>query len=73
MKIDLLPAPMYLLSILFVGLKLTHVIEWSWWWVTLPFYAWVVACMLGLVFAFAYALTKMFVNWLSKNRKARKK
>lgn len=25
-----------LLTILFVGLKLTHVINWSWWWVFAP-------------------------------------
>lgn len=27
-----------LLGIAFVVLKLTHVIDWSWWWVTLPFW-----------------------------------
>jgi hypothetical protein len=27
-----------LLGILFVGLKLTGFIDWSWWWVTLPFW-----------------------------------
>jgi hypothetical protein len=25
-----------LLTVLFVGLKLTHVIDWSWWWVLSP-------------------------------------
>lgn len=25
-----------LLGILFIGLKLTGVIDWSWWWVTAP-------------------------------------
>lgn len=25
-----------LLGVLFIGLKLTHVIDWSWWWVTAP-------------------------------------
>jgi hypothetical protein len=28
-----------LLGVLFVGLKLTEVIDWSWWYVTLPFWA----------------------------------
>lgn len=28
-----------LLGVLFVGLKLCHVIDWNWWWVTLPFWA----------------------------------
>ncbi|KAA8750173.1 hypothetical protein [Paenibacillus sp. UASWS1643] len=27
-----------LLGVLFVALKLTGVITWSWWWVTLPFW-----------------------------------
>lgn len=27
-----------LLGVLFVALKLTGVIAWSWWWVTLPFW-----------------------------------
>lgn len=27
-----------LLGVLFVGLKLGGVIDWSWWWVTLPFW-----------------------------------
>lgn len=27
-----------LLGIVFVVLKLTHVINWSWWWVTAPFW-----------------------------------
>lgn len=30
-----------LLGVLFVGLKLTHYIDWSWWWVTLPFWGWI--------------------------------
>lgn len=25
-----------LLTVLFIGLKLTHVIDWSWWWVLAP-------------------------------------
>ena len=27
-----------LLGVLFVALKLTGYIDWSWWWVTLPFW-----------------------------------
>lgn len=29
----------WLLGVLFVGLKLTGYIDWSWWWVTAPFWA----------------------------------
>lgn len=28
-----------LLGLLFIALKLTHQIDWSWWWVTAPFWA----------------------------------
>jgi len=28
-----------LLAVLFIGLKLGHVIEWSWWYVTMPLWA----------------------------------
>ena len=34
------------LGIVFVVLKLTDVIDWSWWWVTLPFWG-PVALLLG--------------------------
>lgn len=35
-----------LLGVLFVGLKLTDYIDWSWWWVTLPFWG-IPALILG--------------------------
>ena len=36
------------LTILFIALKLTHVIDWSWWWVLSPI--WIpVAVVLGIV------------------------
>ena len=34
MKINL--TPLNLLTILFIGLKLTNHIDWSWWWVLSP-------------------------------------
>lgn len=41
-----------LLGVAFVVLKLTNVIEWSWWWVTAPFWG---------VFALAMAF---FLIWV---------
>lgn len=38
-----------LLGLLFVGLKLGHVIDWSWWWVTVPFWGGYVLIALFLV------------------------
>lgn len=38
-----------LLGVIFVTLKLCNVIDWSWWWVTLPFWGGV-ALIIGLFF-----------------------
>lgn len=38
-----------LLGVLFVGLKLTGFINWSWWWVTAPF--WGGLAVVALIFA----------------------
>ena len=35
------------LTLLFIGLKLGHVIDWSWWWVLSPL--WVGAAVIGAV------------------------
>jgi hypothetical protein len=32
------PSAITLIGVLFVGLKLGGAIDWSWWWVLLPFY-----------------------------------
>ena len=42
------------LGVLFVGLKLTGHIDWSWWWVTLPF--WIgIAFFMGVFFLIVIA------------------
>lgn len=47
-----------LLGVLFVGLKLTGYIAWSWWWVTLPFWGgFVIAVM---IFAVVLILAAVF-------------
>lgn len=33
------------LTLLFIGLKLGHVIDWSWWWVLSPI--WIGFCIVG--------------------------
>lgn len=43
-----------LLGVVFVVLKLCGVIDWSWWWVTLPFWGgFALAMILIVVLAFA--------------------
>ena len=45
-----------LLTILFIGLKLTHYIDWSWWWVLSPI--WIV---LGVVVIFLMIVLIVFI------------
>ena len=43
------------LTILFIALKLTHVIDWSWWWVLAPL--WIpVAVVLGIIVIIAIVM-----------------
>lgn len=37
------------LTTLFVGLKLTDNVDWSWWWVLAPFWVWVVISLIIIV------------------------
>lgn len=48
------------LTILFIALKLTHVIDWSWWWVLSPI--WIpVAVVLGIIAIVAIVMLIMKV------------
>jgi hypothetical protein len=46
-----------LLGVVFVTLKLCGVIDWSWWWVTAPF--WGIPVILLSLAAFFFALSKV--------------
>lgn len=56
-----------LLGILFVGLKLCGVIDWSWWLVTLPFWGGTALCfaivLLYLVGGITIAVIRALVKW----------
>ena len=43
-----------LLTILFIGLKLTGYIAWSWWWVLSPI--WIVPAILLSIFAIGFVI-----------------
>lgn len=50
-------SPAFLLFLLFLGLKLTGVIAWSWWWVTAPLWgAFVVVIVVMFFLGFFKAL-----------------
>jgi len=47
-------------TLLFVGLKLTHVITWSWWWVLVPLWGpWAVLALLGIIALIVVTLFKV--------------
>lgn len=43
-----------LLGVLFVALKLTGFIDWSWWWVTLPFWGVMALVLLITILVIAF-------------------
>ena len=50
-----------LLGVAFVILKLCKVIDWSWWWVTLPFWG-------GLVIVVPLGLIALLIVWASNTK-----
>ena len=56
-----------LLFVLFVGLKLTGVIGWSWWWVTAPIWGPAVAVLVFAIIALIFAILAALFN-LRKRR-----
>ncbi len=48
--------PLFLLFLLFLGLKLCGVITWSWWWVTAPLWG---VFFLAFVFLVCWLIYKM--------------
>jgi hypothetical protein len=51
-----------LLTILFVGLKLTNHIDWSWWWVMSPLIAQFGILLAFFLLAFVARLVKVFYS-----------
>ena len=60
MKINL--SFLSLLTILFVGLKLTNHIDWSWWWVMSPMIAQFGIALLFLLLAIIASFAKGFLK-----------
>lgn len=52
---------LWMLGLLFVGLKLTGHIDWSWWWVTLPYWG---SLPIVIVLYLIWSLFKMWREWL---------
>jgi hypothetical protein len=48
------------LTILFIGLKLGHVINWSWWWVLSPIWiSFLIVCAIILIVAIVAAIAQI--------------
>ena len=62
-KIDIVSV----LTILFILLKITGVINWSWWWVLSPVFIAVGLITFVVLFPFLIALLVDFINRLRKN------
>lgn len=62
-----------LLTILFIGLKLTHYIDWSWWWVLSPIWG-VFALVLAvlLVIGIGAAIAAMLDMLATRKRRQRR-
>lgn len=52
------------LFIIFLVLKLTGYISWSWWWVTAPLWAWPVVVFGIIVIALCLGLVGLILYWL---------
>ncbi|GAA0840587.1 hypothetical protein GCM10008915_36430 [Bifidobacterium pullorum subsp. gallinarum] len=65
---------MGLLGIVFVTLKLTGIINWSWWWVTLPFWGGLALMLaIGLIIFIACVISDALIDRkIERNRRRRK-
>jgi len=62
-----------LLTIVFIVLKLTSVIDWSWWWVLSPlFICWSIIIALAVIVAIPLLSLKIQKRKLFKNKKKEK-
>jgi len=52
-----------LFLVLFVGLKLAGIIDWSWWWVMSPLFALPAIYLISFIFGF---ITTVIINLFSK-------
>jgi hypothetical protein len=50
------------LFVVFLVLKLTHVIDWSWWWVTAPLWGTAILCIIGLIAALVVLAVAVLVD-----------
>ena len=64
--------PVQLLTLMFIYLKLTHHINWSWWWVLLPVYGGTVALLAVIALCALFLGGTMILASYAKDQKAKK-
>lgn len=60
-----------LLGIVFITLKLCHIIDWSWWWVTAPLWGGLALVLLLLLVVFvvsAWPTWRQFKGWFTRKK-----
>lgn len=58
-NVTVVGAPFFsLLTLLFIGLKLTNYIDWSWWWVLAPLWMPLTIVMIGLTIFIGVLIAK---------------
>lgn len=62
-----------LLFLLFLALKLTHVIDWSWWWITaplwIPFIIVIAVFFSGVIIVFIWSFVIETKYWYKLNKR----
>lgn len=56
-----------MLTILFIGLKLTGYIDWSWWWILSPIWITMIIVSVALLVAVIYALIDAYIQKKKRN------
>lgn len=56
-----------MLTILFIGLKLTGYIDWSWWWILSPIWITMIIVLTALLVAVIYALIDAYIQKRKRN------
>lgn len=57
------------LFLLFLGLKIGGVIDWSWWWITAPLWGQVALALVGAVILIVVFIVMIVIKAISKSRK----
>lgn len=60
-----------LLGVLFIGLKLCHVIDWSWWWVLAPFWmGTALVLFILLCFVLGWVCYQLYIIYKAKRQRS---